>query len=158
MTLRLPLANKQHANIISAYAPTLTKEVKERFYKDLDKLIRSVPWHEKLFVLGDFNARVGTDHTIWEAVLGNNGVGKCNSIGLLLQRTRAENDLLINNTVFRLPHRNKTSWMNPRSRHWHLIDFVTTRRTERQQVRVIETSDVRDSDVVAAFSDCDVIY
>ena len=114
--LRLPLANKQHATIISAYAPSRGSE--GNFYKDLDKLIRSVPRQEKLFLLGDFNA--DTDHTTWE------GVGKCNSNGLLLLRTRAEHELLIVNTVFCVPRRNKTSWMHPRSRHWHLIDFVIT--------------------------------
>ena len=71
MTLRLPLANKHHATIITAYAPTLTnpKKVIETFYEDLDKLIRYVPRQEKLFLLGDINARVGTDHMTWEGEL-----------------------------------------------------------------------------------------
>ena len=69
------------------------EEVKERFYRDLDKLIRYVPRQKTVFLLGDFNA--GTDHTTWESVLGNNGVGKCNSNGLLLLRTCAEHELLV---------------------------------------------------------------
>ena len=81
MTLRHPLANKHHATIISAYGPTMTnpEEVKERFYEDLDKLIKSLSRQGKLFLLGDFNVSVGTDHTTWEGVLGKNGFGKCNS-------------------------------------------------------------------------------
>ena len=45
MTLRLPLTNKQHATVISAYAPTMTnpEEVKERFYEGLNKLTLSSP-------------------------------------------------------------------------------------------------------------------
>ena len=138
MKLRFPLTGKRHVTIISAYAPTMTnpEELKEKFYEDLDTLIRSVPRHDKLLVLGDFNARVGSDYKNWDGVIGKNGIGKCNSNGLLLLETCAEHDLTITNTVFRLPHRNRTSWMHPRSKHWHLIDYVITRRRDRQDVRV----------------------
>ena len=47
--------------------------------------------------------------------------------------------LLITNTVFRLPTRNKTSWMHPRSKHWHFIDYIIVRRKDRQDVRVTKT-------------------
>ena len=114
-------------------------EVKDKFYDDLDNVISATPRTDKLILLGDFNARVGTDHQTWEGVIGPEGVGKCNSNGLLLLRKCAEHDLLITNTVFRLPNRNKTSWMHPRSKHWHLIDYVIVRRTDRQDVKVTKT-------------------
>ena len=72
-------------------------------------------------------------------MIGSEGLGKCNSNCLLLLRKCAEHDLLITNTVFKLPNRNKTSWMHPRSKHWHLIDYVIVRRTDRQDVRVTKT-------------------
>ena len=141
MTLRLPLSGNKHATIVSAYAPTMTNpdEVKDKFYDDLDNVISATPRTDKLILLGDFNARVGTDHQTWEGVIGPEGVGKCNSNGLLLLRKCAEHDLLITNTVFRLPNRNKTSWMHPRSKHWHLIDYVIVLRTDRQDVKVTKT-------------------
>ena len=141
MTLRLPLSGNKHATIVSAYAPTMTNpdEVKDKFYDDLDNVISATPRTDKLILLGDFNARVGTDHQTWEGVIGPEGVGKCNSNGLLLLRKCAEHDLLITNTVFRLPNSNKTSWMHPRSKHWHLIDYVIVRRTDRQDVKVTKT-------------------
>ena len=40
---------------------------------------------------------------------------------------------------FCLPNRNKTPWVHPRSEHWHLIDYVIVRRTDRQDVRVTKT-------------------
>ena len=114
-------------------------DIKEKFYEDLDNLLKTVPSQDKLFVLGDFNARVGTDYQTWEGIIGRNGVGKCNSNGLLLLQTCSEHSLLITNTVFRLPHRNRTSWMHPRSKHWHLIDYVITRRRDRQDVLITKS-------------------
>ena len=92
MTLRLPLSGNKHATIVSAYAPTMTNpdEVKDKFYDDLDNIISATPRTDKLILLGDFNARVGTDHQTWEGVIGSEGVGNCNSIGLLLLRQCAE--------------------------------------------------------------------
>ena len=141
MTLRLPLSGNKHATIVSAYVPTMTNldEVKDKFYDDLDNIISATSRTDKLILLGDFNARVGTDHQTWEEVIGSEGVGKCNSNGLLLLRKCAEHDLLITNTVLKLPNRNKTSWMHPRYKHWHLIDYVIVRRTDRQDVRVTKT-------------------
>ena len=117
-TLRLPLSGNEHATIVSAYVPTMTNpdDVTDKYYNDLDDVISATRHTDKLIFLGDFNARVGTDHQTWES-LGPDGVGKCNSNGLLLLRKCAEHDLLITNTVFRLPNRNKTSWMHPRSKH-----------------------------------------
>ena len=141
MTLRLPLSGKRHATIVSAYAPTMTDpdEVKDKFYDDLDSVISAAAWTDKLILLGDFNARVGTDRQTWEGVIGSEGVGKCNSNRLLLLRKCAEHELLITNTVFRLPTRRKTTWMHPCSKHWHLIDYVIVRRKDRQDVKVTKT-------------------
>jgi len=138
MTVRLPLPKKKFATIISVYAPTMTNpdEVKDRFYEELNDTIAAVPRTDKLIILGDFNARVGRDHMSWEGVLGKHGVGKCNSNGLLLLETCAAHELLVTNTVFRLPTRNKTSWMHPRSKHWHLLDYVIIRQRDRRDVRV----------------------
>ena len=111
-------------------------EVKDKFYDDLDFVISATSRTVKLILLGDFNARVGTDHQIWKGVTGTEGVGKCNSNGLLLLRKCTEHKLLITNTVFRQPTCNKTSWMHPHSKHWHLIDYVIVRRKDRQDVRV----------------------
>ena len=140
MTLRLPLSGKRHATIVRAYAPTMTNpdEVKDKFYDDLDSVFLQHPG-QTLILLGDFNAGVGTDHQTWEGVIGSEGVGRCNSNGLLLLRKCAEHELLITNTVFRLPTRRKTTWMHPRSKHWHLIDYVIVRRKDRQDVRVTKT-------------------
>ncbi|KAL8601209.1 hypothetical protein ACOMHN_003015 [Nucella lapillus] len=105
--------------LVSAHAPTMNNpnDIKDKVYEELDALIAAVPQSQKLIVLGDFKARVGTDHQTWEGVIGKHGTGKCNSNGLLLLKMCATHDLVITNTLFRLSSRNKTSWKHPRSKH-----------------------------------------
>ena len=141
MVVKIPLPQKRTATIISVYAPTMqhTDEYKDQFYTALKAEISTVPTKDKLIILGDFNARVGTDWTTWAGVLGKHGVGKCNSNGELLLETCMSHRLTITNTYFQLPLRNRTSWMHPRSKHWHLIDYVLVRQQDRQDVRVTKS-------------------
>ena len=138
MSLKLPLAGKKQATLVSVYAPTMTNpdDIKDKFYEDLDSIITSTPNSDKLIILGDFNARVGRDHHSWKGVLGVHGIGNCNSNGLLLLRTCTEHELLLTNTIFQLPTRKKTTWMHPRSGHWHLIDYIIVRSKDRNDVLV----------------------
>ena len=86
MTLPLPLSDKKQLTVISSYAPTMTspKEVKEKFHDDLNTLIKSVPRCDKLILLGNFNARVGTDYKTWSNVIGKMVWGKYHSFNLVL--------------------------------------------------------------------------
>ena len=63
-------------------------------------------------------------------------VAKCNSNGLLLLRTYAMHDFLITNTVFYEPNCNERSLMHLHVRHWHLIDYIITRKQDRHHIRV----------------------
>nr|XP_054774768.1 uncharacterized protein LOC129282940 [Lytechinus pictus] len=129
MSMRLPLKNKQHATLFSVYAPTLQADPAEKdmFYSELRRLLQSTPADDKLLILGDFNARVGQDDVAWKGVLGRHGVGKCNDNGRLLLELCMEQQLVITNTVFQQKDSLKTTWMHPRSKHWHLIDYVLVR-------------------------------
>nr|VZI27907.1 unnamed protein product [Spirometra erinaceieuropaei] len=138
MSLRLPLRGGKFATIISAYAPTMTNPdaVGDKFYEDLHALLATVSKADKLIVLGDFNARVGTDHTAWRGVLGPHGIRGSKDNGLLLLRTCAEHRLMLTNTFFCLPERQKATWRHPRSRQWHLLDYVLVRRRDQRDVLV----------------------
>nr|VZH98164.1 unnamed protein product [Spirometra erinaceieuropaei] len=108
MSLRLPLWGDKFATIISAYAPTMTNPdaVRDKFYEDLHVLLTTVSKAHKLIVLGDFNARVGTDHAAWRGVLGPHGLQGTNDNGLLLLRTCAEHRLILTTTRYNLHQRN----------------------------------------------------
>ncbi|BHF65015.1 hypothetical protein SprV_0200802400 [Sparganum proliferum] len=138
MSLRLPLWGDNFATIISAYAPPMTSSeaARDKFYEDLHALLATVSKADKLIVLGDFNARVGTDHTAWRGVLGPHGLRGSNDNGLLLLRTCAEHLLILTNTFFCLQEREKATWRHPRSRQWHLLDNVLVRRRDQRDVLV----------------------
>nr|VZI40137.1 unnamed protein product [Spirometra erinaceieuropaei] len=139
MSLRLPLrGGGKFATIISAYAPTMTNPdaVRDIFYEDLHALLATVSKADKLIVLGDFNARVRTDRTAWRGVLGPHGLRGSNDNGPLLLRTCAEHRLILTSTFFCLPEREKATWRHPRSRQWHLLDYVLVRRRDQRDVLV----------------------
>ncbi|XP_045101450.1 uncharacterized protein LOC123498409 [Portunus trituberculatus] len=138
MTVRIPITRDSQLTLISVYAPTLTStdEDKAAFYTQLDRTIQAVPANDKLVVLGDFNARVGKDHRLWEGILGRHGIGNCNANGQLLLGLCAEHQLVVTNTIFQLPKRQKTTWRHPRSKHWHILDYVLTKARDRGDVRI----------------------
>ena len=138
MSIRIPLAGKQHATLFSAYAPTLPsdEDVKDRFYDVLDEALHKVPKGDKILLLGDFNARVGKNNDIWKGVIGQHGVGHSNANGIRLLSLCAEHNLTITNTIFQMKNKYKTSWMHPRSKHWHLLDYIIVRRTDLRDVHV----------------------
>ncbi|VDM03383.1 unnamed protein product [Schistocephalus solidus] len=106
MSLRLPLRGDQFATIISAYAPPMTSSdgAKDKCYEDLHALLVTVPKADKLIVLNDFKARVGTDRTSWRGVLGPHGPSGFNDNGPLLLRTCAEHHLILTKQLLPPPN------------------------------------------------------
>ncbi|XP_076436204.1 uncharacterized protein LOC143275811 [Babylonia areolata] len=70
-------------NLLSIYASTLCSsvETKDQFYEKLDTTIRDIPATEQLYLLDDFNARVGFDDDSWPSCTGHSGIGKLNKNG-----------------------------------------------------------------------------
>ena len=129
LSLRLTTASGP-THIFSVYAPTLssTAEAKDAFYEELEARIREIPAKDNLFLLGDFNARVGAAHTSWPRCIGHFGVGKLNENGQRLLELCSFHDLAITNTFYPTKPHHRVSWRHPRSKHWHQLDLVITRR------------------------------
>ncbi|KAK2178132.1 hypothetical protein NP493_561g01052 [Ridgeia piscesae] len=133
---RLPLSMDNFATINSVYAPTMTNpdENKEAFYNQLSSVFSGIPRTDKLLLIGDFNARIGRDNDKWPLVMGKLGIGKCNSNGELLLALCSEFELIVMNTIFKQKDEHKTTWMRPRTRHWHMIDFIITRCRDKMDI------------------------
>ena len=86
--------------VIHLYAPTSNDEEAEveRFYEDLHDLLELIPKKDVLFIIGDWNAKVGSQET--PGVTGKFGVGVQNETGQNLTKFCQENALAIVNTLF----------------------------------------------------------
>ena len=102
MSMRLPVNKEQHLTLLSVYAPNLLADhvEKDQFYADLHRLLQNTPAHDKILILGDFNARVGQDSEAWKRGPGRHGVGNCNDNRRLLLEFCTEYQLTITNTIF----------------------------------------------------------
>ena len=87
-------------------------------------------------VLGDSNARIGADSKIWGNFMGKHGVGNINSNGPWLLSVCSEFGVFVTNTLLQLKHKHKTTWIHPRSKHWHLLDYVLVKAVDLQDVQI----------------------
>ena len=86
--------------VIQVYAPTSKAEEAEVewFYEDLQDLLELTPKKDVLFIIGDWNAKVGSQET--HGVTGKFGLGIQNEAGQRLIEFCQENALVITNTFF----------------------------------------------------------
>jgi len=112
--------------IIQCYAPTeqATEEDKDLFYSSLQDQIDQTPRHDILILMGDFNAKVGTDNVGYEACMGKEGVGERNDNGQRLVDVCMENGLVIGGTIFKHKNIHKLSWVSPDGRTSNQIDHI----------------------------------
>ena len=86
--------------VIQAYAPTSNaKEAEvERFYENLKGLLELMPKKDVLFIIGDWNSKLGTQEI--PGVTGKFGFEVQNEAGQRLTEFGQENALVIANTLF----------------------------------------------------------
>ena len=134
--IRSTLSKNQHATLLSVYAPTMdgSDEEIDMFYRSLEKAIQTTPRADRLWILGDFNARVQNDTNLWPNVLGRFGIGKSSTNGDWLLNLCATQALAITNTRFQLPEKAIATWTHPKSGHRHLLDYVIVRQRDATEV------------------------
>ena len=96
--------------VIQAYAPTSNAEELEvePFYEDLQDLFELRSKKDVLFIIGNWNAKVGTQET--PGVTGKFGLGVWNEAGQRLVEFCQENALLVANTLFQQHKRRIYTW------------------------------------------------
>ena len=89
-----------NTTVIQVYAPTSNTEEAEveQFYEDIQDLLKLTPKNDILFIIRDWNAKVGSQET--PGVTGKFGLGIQNEAGQRLIEFCQENTLVIGNTIF----------------------------------------------------------
>ena len=103
---------------------THSEEEIDDFYDQLQSLIERIPSREAVIILGDFNAKVGEciegtwNWSIWT-------IGTGNASGEKLADFCQANDLVVTNTCFYHPKRQRYTWISPQVNTRNQIDYYS---------------------------------
>ena len=121
------------------YAPTSNAEEAEveRFYEDLQDLLELTPKKDVLFILGDRNAKVGSQET--PGVTGKSGLGMWTEAGQRLIEFCQENALVIANILFQKHKRRLYTRISPDGQHQNQIDYILCSQRWRSCIQSAKT-------------------
>ena len=112
--------------VIQVYAPTSNAEKAkaevEWFYEDLQDLLKLTSKNDALFIIGDWNAKVGSQEL--PGVTGKFGLGAQNEVGQMLIEFSQENTLVIANTLFQQHKRRVYTWTSPDGLLQNQADYI----------------------------------
>ena len=114
------------------YAPTTNAEV-EQFYEDLQDLIELTPRKDVIFIIGDWNAKVGSQEIT--GIIGKFGLGVQNEAGQRLIEFCQENTLIIGNTLFQQHKRRLYTWISPDGQYRNQIDYILCSQRWRSSIQ-----------------------
>ena len=110
--------------VIQVYAPTSSAEEAEveRFYEDLQDLLELTPKKDVLFIIGDWNAKVGNQET--PGVTSKFCLGVRNEAGQRLIEFCQENALVIANILFQQHEKGLYTWTSQGGQYRDQIDYI----------------------------------
>ena len=123
--------------VIQVYAPASTAEEAEQFYEDLKDLVELTPKKDVLFIIGDWNAKVGSQET--PGVTGKFGLGMWNEAEQRLIEFCQENALVIANTLFQQHKRRLYTWTSPDGQHQNQMDYILCSQRWRSSIQSAKT-------------------
>ena len=99
--------------VIQVYAPTSNAEEAEVewFYEDLQDLLELTPQTDVLFIIVDWNAKLGRQEI--PGVTCKFGLGVQNEAGQRIRELSQENTLVMSNTLFQQHKRRLYTWTSP---------------------------------------------
>ena len=125
--------------VIQVYAPTSNSEEAEVewFYEDLQDLLELTPPKDVLFIIGDWNSKVGSQEI--PGVTGKYGLGVWNESGQRLTMFCQENILVIANTLFQQHKRRLYTWTSPDGQHGNQTDYILCSQKWRSSIQSAKT-------------------
>nr|XP_021199035.2 LINE-1 retrotransposable element ORF2 protein [Helicoverpa armigera] len=101
--------------VVQCYAPTnpASEEDKDDFYSALNLTLKNIRKQDIVIVMGDLNAKVGTDNDGCQRHMGTHGMGVRNGNGERFLEFCQDNDLTIGGTLFIHGDHHKYTWNSP---------------------------------------------
>ena len=96
------------------------------------KILKEMGIPDHLFIIGDWNAKVGSQET--PGVTGKFGLGIRNEAGQRLIEFCQENTLVIANTLFQQYKRGLYTWTSPDGQHRNQIDYILCSQRWRSSI------------------------
>ena len=123
-----------NTTVIQGFTPTSNAEEAkvEWFYKDLQDLLELTPQKDVLLIIGDWDAKVGSQET--PGVRGKFGLGIWNEAGQRLIEFCQENALVITNTLFQQHKRRLYTWASPDGQNRNQIDYILCSQIWRSSI------------------------
>ena len=120
--------------VIQVYAPTSNAEEAEveQFYEDLQDLSELTAKKDVLFIIGDWNAKVGSQET--PGVTGKFGLGVWKEAGQRLIEFCQKNALVIANTFFQQHKRRLYTWTSSDGQHQNQIGYILCSQRWRSSI------------------------
>ena len=125
--------------IIQVYAPNTNAKgaVIEWFCEDVQDLLELTPKKDVLFIIGDWNAKGGSQET--PGVTGKFGLGVQNEAGQRLIEFCQETTLVIANTLFQQHKRRLYTWTSLDGQHRNQIDYILCSQRWRSSIQSTKT-------------------
>ena len=125
--------------VIQVYAPTSNAEEAEVewFYEDLQDLLELTSPKDVLFIIGDWNAKVGSQET--PGVTGKFGLGIQNEAGQRLKVFCQENALAIPDTLFQQHKSTLYTWTPADGQYRNQIDYILCSQRWRSSIQSTKT-------------------
>ena len=158
----LTLQNKDNKIvIIQTYLPTSQHpdEEVDQLYDEIQKYIDATPTRDLLFLMGDFNAKVGQLNTTYPSNVGIHTIGENNERGVKLAKFCSANNLYITNTHFK--KRKLHTWNHPNGRNKNQIDFIITRKQHLKNIldsEALNTPSISDHRLVRTKVDLNIYW
>ena len=121
--------------LFKPYAPTSNAEEAEveRFYEDLQDLLELTPTKDVLFILGNWNTKLGSQEI--PRVIGKFGLGVQNEAGQRIIEFFQENTLVKANTLFQQHKRRLYTWTSPDGQYQNQTDHVLCSQRWRSTIQ-----------------------
>ena len=118
--------------------PVMLKKLKlNGFYEDLQDLLELTPKKDVLFMIGDWNAKVGSQET--PGVTGKFGLGIWNEAGQGLIRVLTRERTGMANTLFQQHKRRLYTWTSPDGQHRNQTDYILCSQRGRSSIQSAQT-------------------